>query len=186
MTSTVKKTIGRDLPNGDYIEIEAEERGAEGTLSPGFAITLLGWEARGEHGRRGRAVKAGGGEATFAGADHETILAAAPELAPIVTVHLADPDGTPMHAVDNGWYFYSGKASAYEREHYSEEYATRYGTDHERAADALHVDPADLPTDLDHDGFLAYAATLTERWAAQAQAARDALAAMVDGDGVEG
>lgn len=169
--TTTTKTIGRDLPNGDYIEIEAEERDDSGTLSPGFAITLTGWEKRGTWS--GRAAKRNGREAVYGGADHDTILAAAPELAPIVAAHLAGQDGTPMHAEANGWYFYSGYSRNLEM------------SDHDRAARALSIPPEDLPTGLDRDGFAAFVASLAERWAGQAQAAREALAAMVDGDGVE-
>ena len=179
----VSKIIGRDLPNGDYVEIRAEERDDSGTLSPGFSITLSGWEKRGTWS--GRAAKRNGREEVFAGCNHDMVLAAAPELAPIVTAHLADPNGVPMHALANGWYLYTGKSAAYEREHYGEEYATRNGTPHEQAARALHIEPADLPEGLDKDAFVAFADGLADRWAAQAQAARDALTAMVDGDGVE-
>jgi hypothetical protein len=186
--TTTTKTIGRDLPNGDYIEIEAEERDDSGTLSPGFAITLTGWEKRGTWS--GRAAKRNGREAVYGGADHDTILAAAPELAPIVAAHLAGQDGTPMHAEANGWYFYSGKSSAYEREMVAAGKDYGYSrnlemSDHDRAARALSIPPEDLPTGLDRDGFAAFVASLAERWAGQAQAAREALAAMVDGDGVE-
>lgn len=182
MSATVK-IIGRDLPNGDYVEIRAEERDDSGTLSPGFAITLTGWEKRGTWS--GRAAKRNGREPVYGGADHDTILAAAPELAPIVAAHLADPDGTPMHAEANGWYFYRGAHIDYERKHYGQGYVDRHGTPHERAARSLHIPPADLPAGLDREGFAAFVASLADRWAGQAQAARDALAAMIDGDGVE-
>jgi hypothetical protein len=184
---TTTKTIGRDLPNGDYVEITAEERDSSGNLSAGFSITLSGWEKRGTRKGRSRKFNTYGNlrDTDYGGADHETILAAAPELAPIVTAHLADPDGTPMHGVANGWYFYTGESEAYERQHYGEEYVKRQGTPHERAARALHIAPEDLPTGLDRDGFAAFCEGLAGRWAGQAQAARDALAAMVNGEGVE-
>ena len=186
--SAAVKVIGRDLPNGDYVEITAEERDDSGELSPGFAITLTGWEKRGTWS--GRAAKRNGREPAYGGADHDTILAVAPELAPIVAAHLADPDGVPMHAEANGWYFYSGKASAYEREAVAAGRDYGYSrlletSDHDRAARALSIPPADLPTGLDREGFAAFVASLAERWAGQASAARAALAAMIDGDGVE-
>ena len=187
MTYT-KRTIGRDLPNGDYIEIQAEERDDSGTLSPGFSITLDGWEKRGTWS--GRAAKRNGRDMTFGGCDHDTILRVAPELAPIVAAHLADQDGTPMHAEANGWYFYSGGAAAYERRMVAEGRDYGYSrnlemSDHDRAARALNIPPADLPTGLDREGFARFVASLADRWAGQAQAARDALHAMHDGDGVE-
>jgi len=186
--SYTRKTIGRDLPNGDYIEIEAEERDDSGTLSPGFAITLTGWEKRGTWS--GRAAKRNGRDAVYAGADHDTILRAAPELAPLVTAHLADQAGTPMHAKANGWYFYSGEAAEYERRMIAEGKDYGYSrnletSDHDRAARALSIPPEDLPTGLDREEFSAFVAPLADRWASQADAARAALAAMVDGEGVE-
>src|SRR4051812_34160227 len=36
---------------------------------------------------------------------HDDILKHFPEFAPVVAVHLADDDGTPMYAVENGLYF---------------------------------------------------------------------------------
>jgi hypothetical protein len=185
--SNTTKTIGHDLPDGTYIEIEAIERDGSDGLSPGFAITATGWDKRGGWSGRSRSRNAHGmpRDCDFAGQCHDLILTVAPELAPIVTAHLADPDGTPMHAEANGWYFYVGAAADYERKNYGEEYVTRMGTDHDRAARALHIAPEDLPTGLDREQFAALVVSLADRWAAQAQAAREALAAMVDGDGVE-
>jgi hypothetical protein len=187
MTYTTK-TIGRSLPNGDYVEVTAEERDDSGTLSPGFSITCTGWEKRGTWD--GRAAKRNGREPVYGGADHELILRIFPKLAPLVSAHLADPDGTPMHAEANGWYFYSGKAAAYEREQvaagrdygYSRQLET---SDHDRAARALNIPAADLPTGLDREEFAAFVAGLADTWAEQARAARETLAAMIDGDGVE-
>ena len=177
------RTIGRDLGRA-YVEVTAQERDDSGTLSAGFTVTYSLWEARGERGPNGRAVKASGADMSACGSDPAVILAVAPELAPIVAVHLADPDGTPMHAEVNGWYFYSGASAAYELDHYGPAYVERMGSDHDRAARALHVAPADLPTDLDRDAFRAFAAALADTWQAQADAARAALDAMTDGEGV--
>ena len=95
-----------------------------------------------------------------------------------MAVHLADLDGMPMHAKANGWYFYSGESRQYEDKTYGPAYTVRLGTDHERAARALHVPPADLPIGLDKEGFDAFANSLNERWQAQAKAARDAFDAL--------
>lgn len=46
--------------------------------------------------------------AGFAGCIHEDILKFAPEFAQAVAIHLSDDDGTPMHAIDNGWYWFGG------------------------------------------------------------------------------
>ena len=52
------------------------------------------------------------------GAGHEQILKYFPDLADIVAMHLSDEDGTPMHAVENGWYWLkqanAGEAKAFE------------------------------------------------------------------------
>ena len=58
-------------------------------------------------------------------------------------------------------------------------------SDHDRAARALNIAPEDLPTGLDKESFSAFCQSLADVWRAQAQAARDTLAAMVDGDGIE-
>lgn len=178
------KTIGRDLPDGDYIEITAEVRRdhSEG-LSDGYAVTSVVWEQRGTITGRSRRLR--GLDAHSAGCQHALLLSVAPELAPLVTVHLAALDGTPMHARANGWYFYSGKSTAYETRHYGEEYAQRHGTPHERAARALSIPPEDLPRDMDEAAFNAFCDTLTETWQAQAAAALRVFDSLQDGDGVE-
>ena len=180
MTNT-SKTIARDLPNGDHLHITAEERDGSDGLSAGFSITVEGWEQRGTV--TGRSREAIARDIDFGGAAHDVILSAAPELAPIVTAHLASPDGTPMHAEANGWYFYSGAHLDYELKNYGQEYIDRHGTPRERAARSLHIAPTELPEGLDREGFGSLVRSLSALWAEQAQAARDAIAAMSDGEG---
>ena len=52
------------------------------------------------------------------GAGHEQILEHFPEFADIVAMHLSDEEGTPLHAVENGWYWLkqanAGEAKAFE------------------------------------------------------------------------
>lgn len=57
-----------------------------------FSLTSTTCEIRGN----GRRIEVGGGAA------HEEILAAFPELAPIAALHLAEEDGTPLYAAENG------------------------------------------------------------------------------------
>ena len=179
----MKKTIGRNLPNGDYIEITAEVRENHPELSDGFAITASIWERHGTHTGRARARR--GRESDMGGQCHDQIREAAPELEPLIVAHLSNLDGTPMHAKANGWYFYSGAHIDYERKNYGDDYIARHGTPHERAARSLNIPPADLPEGLSQDEFNAFCDQLAGRWAAQADAARAAFAAMDDGDGIE-
>jgi len=169
---TITKTIELERDRA-LMRITVELREGHPTLSDGFSVTADLYEPRKtQTGRQryeiGRDIDAGG-------AMHEKILRWAPELAPLVAVHLADPDGTPMHAVANGWYFYSGKAREWE-EARNESWHNREGlTDHERAARALHIPPADLPEGMDKEQFEAFAESLRTRWAEQARAARELL-----------
>ncbi|UJD20823.1 hypothetical protein SEA_ALUMINUMJESUS_88 [Microbacterium phage AluminumJesus] len=184
----ITKTIAKDLPNGDYIEVTAQERDDSGTLSPGFSVTCSLWEHRSSH--RGRIRKRNGLEADAFGAWDEEILHTFPELKPIIDVHLADQAGVPIHAKANGFYFYSGKAAEHERARAKGELASYYGkmlevSDHDRGARALRISPEELPTGLDRAGFEAFVDSLTERYAADAARAREVMAAMVDGQGVE-
>jgi len=55
---------------------------------------------------------------SYGGCCHETILDLRPDLAPFVRLHLSDPAGVPMYAVENGWYFMAGAIPAHgERYH---------------------------------------------------------------------
>lgn len=186
--SYITKTIARSTANGDYIEVTAQLRDDSGELSPGFSVTASVWEKCG--GISGRARKRLGREEDSAGCQHELVLKAFPKLAPIVKVHLADPDGVPMHALANGWYFYSGAASSYE--HAAIAAGRDYGysrllekSDHQRAAEALNIEPEDLPEGMDREAFVAFVDSLTERWRRDADEARRVLDQLVDGDGVE-
>lgn len=73
---TIRKTIARDRPNGDYLEITVEERDDSGTLSPGFSITGDLWKK--QRSTNGRTRKRQGREQDVSGCLHEEILAAIP------------------------------------------------------------------------------------------------------------
>lgn len=184
----ITKTIARSLPNGDYIEATAELRDDSGALSPGFSVTGSIWEQY--PNASGRARKRLGHEEDAGGCVHDEILRALPKLAPLVKVHLASPDGLPMHAKANGWHFYSGDAAAYERRQI--EAGRDYGysrmlemSDHDRAARALNIDPADLPTGLTRPEFDTFVDSLADRYTADAAEARQVLDSLTDGEGVE-
>ncbi|MBO0676813.1 hypothetical protein JRC04_04990 [Mycolicibacterium sp. S2-37] len=167
---TITKIVEREAPNGDFYRIEVELRQDDSNLSDGFAVTTLVYEKRGN--RSGRSRYNAGRDADGGGAAHDAILKVAPELAPVVAVHLADPDGVPMHAVANGWYFYSGEGEDYERRHYGQDYIDRQGTRRERAARALHIPADELPEGMTKEQFTAFAESLRPRWADMAAAAR--------------
>jgi hypothetical protein len=52
---------------------------------------------------------------TMGGCLHERILAACPELKPLVNLHLSDLEGVPIHAVENGFYWLSKAAGIKQR-----------------------------------------------------------------------
>ncbi len=163
MRKVIQRQMGRDFM---VITAELRENDSRG-LSDGFSVTAHLYEPHGTWS--GKARFDNGRDCDSAGAMHTEILKFAPELAPVVAVHLADPDGTPMGAIANGWYFYSGKASAYERDSWSNPEGL---SDRERAARALHIPVDDLPEGLDREGFTSFAESLRERWAAQAAEAK--------------
>lgn len=163
--------VSRDMPDRSHIVATLEiRRAGESDLSPGFSLTCSIWDAHGTWS--GAACRRNGRDSDGGGADHDAILAALPGLAPFALVHLADLDGTPMHAHANGWYLYSGASARYELAHYSPSYRERLGDSHTRAADVLRMDPADLPANLDRQGFTNLVADQAERWRWEARDAR--------------
>lgn len=180
---TITKTIGRDLPDGSYLEVTAELRQDDPRLSDGFSVVGSLWEPRSNAGGRARARM--GRDCDLGGQITEVIAKHAPKLAPLLHAHLAAPDGTPMHAEANGWYFYTGKAEEYELKHYGQAFIDRAGTPLERAARALHIPVDKLPEGMDREEFSEFVANLQTTWATHADDAVRALNAMIDGDGVE-
>ena len=125
-----------------------------------------------------------------AGCIHDEILAAFPELAPVIKVHLAGADGAPMHALENARYW-AGRSKYQDR-------------DDEKPARHLRVDISELPDlDVSTADIIAHAtehvmadlyavrrilqgtlldefcATLSDRWQADADAALAVLRAGV-------
>jgi hypothetical protein len=152
MTQTIKRTLTRDMPNGDRIIAKIELRGDEGTLSPGFSLTGEIYEARSNASgatrqRMGRDIDVGG-------QIHDELIRAFPQLAPLAALHLSDPNGVPMHADANGWYFYS------------DAYQDKYET----ACKILRVDS--IPDGLDRKAFSAFVDSQRGRWYQEANAGR--------------
>lgn len=171
--TTIRKTVERQRGKR-YIRITAELRVNDSRgLSDGFSITADLYEPHGTWS--GLARYRNGREPDCGGCLHDEIRLFAPELAPLIDVHLACPNGVPMHAVANGWYFYSGKARHWEIDH-GATYANRGGlSDHERGAQALNIPAGDLPVGMDRAQFEVFADSLRGRWALQAQTARALL-----------
>jgi hypothetical protein len=169
----IRRQLTRTLPNGDYMVVTAGLHKLDGNERPYFSVTASVWEKRGNRSGKSRANTAR--SADLGGTMHEEILKAFPKLKPVVLVHLADDNGTPMHTVTNGWYFYSGGHIDYETKNYGPEYITRQGTPHERAARALNIPAEDLPTGLDKTDFEAFAKSLRDRWSQQARTAIELL-----------
>lgn len=167
--SEIRKYVERSRGK-HFMRIKLELRENHSTLSDGFSVTGELYEPHGT--RSGQVQYRNGRDCDMGGMLHDEILQFAPELAPVIAVHLADPNGTPMHAVVNGWYFYTGKSREHELEHYGEDYANRHGTPLEQAARALHIPVTDLPEGMSKEEFEAFAEGLRERWTEQARVAR--------------
>lgn len=106
----IRRTLKRDMPNRSRVVAHVELRIADngerlvGGLSPAFSVTGELYEPHGTWS--GAARERNEREPDTGGAIHDEILRAFPKLAPLVALHLSDPDGTPMHAEANGLYFY--------------------------------------------------------------------------------
>ena len=85
-----------------------------------------------------------------------------------------------MHAKANGWYFYSGQAAAFEQDTLTRGKDYGYSrnllvSDHTRAAQALHLEPEQLPRNLDEAGFEAFVDSLAFTYRKRARQARQLL-----------
>lgn len=68
-----------------------------GNKLPSFSVTVSG-----------KQKNEGGRGSDFGGCCHDLVAKVAPDLQPLIALHLADSDGTPMHAEANGWYWLAG------------------------------------------------------------------------------
>lgn len=105
----------------------------------------------------------------YSGAGHEAALALMPEVADLVRLHLAEIDGAPIHAVANGWYWYSNYDGKGIKLYPSQSYYSL--TPHERAARHLRIEPERLPQGLSKAEFVKFVETLRPEWKAEADAA---------------
>lgn len=122
-------TLFAEDPNG-YLVIEVRRRDGR---PPAFSIgaDLYATKAAFEAGNSGAIIACG--------CLHEEILAACPELKPLVDLHLANSEtGEPMHGASNGWYFMSPSgAMAHEID-----YRVKHGrSNYSNAPEPFDVDP---------------------------------------------
>lgn len=119
----ITRTLTRDMPNGDryvaHIELLAAEgsRFDESGISPGFSLTGEIYEKRSN--ASGAARQRMGREPDISGAIGDRLVRVFPELALLNSAHLSDPDGMPMHAEANGWYWYNGSRDDIEQDRYN-------------------------------------------------------------------
>lgn len=148
-----RKTWTREFADGRKLVAEGTYRVNHPQLADGFSIT-------------GTVCNKWGGMESC-GCIHDMILENFPDLAPLVKAHLCAPDGTPMHARANGWYFYSGMAATYSNDHNPEGL-----TNTERAARSLNIPAEELPEDMTTDEFERFCDDLASHWQDVADDAR--------------
>ena len=103
------------------------------------------------------------GDPDSCGQNHEIISAAFPHLRDIIALHMSNIDGVPMHAIENGWYFFTNAA------YVPPEQQWRSGI--ERAEAYLRA-PAGYFDDVrNKDEFVARIDELRPVWKAEADAA---------------
>jgi hypothetical protein len=178
---TITRTLTRDLSDRSRVVAHLElrlapegERFCENGLSPGFSATCCVYEPHGTWS--GAARQRNGREPDGGGANHGQILRAFPELAPFVALHLSGPDGVPMHAESNGWYWYS----SYDGRGTHNTHDGR--TDYDVACDYLRLERGAIPCPQNRESFARLVDAQRERWAREAAEARMLLEALPNGD----
>lgn len=83
----------------EIIFVKAILQHLKGNKSPYFSITGEIWE------RNKRTGEKKGRDSVACGCIHDDILKAFPGLYDLIALHLSDIDGSPMHAVENGYYY---------------------------------------------------------------------------------
>lgn len=171
----IKRTLTKDSTNRSRVIAELElrlappgERFCEDGLSPGFSVTGEVYVARSN--ASGASRQRMGRESDYSGAIGDELTRAFPQIAPIAALHLSDPDGAPMHAEANGWYWYSsydGKGTHLTGDDRS---------DYDVACQHLRMDA--IPGPQNKASFKALVDAQRERWAAEAAEAREILEAL--------
>ena len=170
----IKRTLTRDLPNRSRAVAKLElrlapdgERFCEDGISPGFSVTGEIYMARSN--ASGATRQKMGRESDSSGAIGDDLARIFPEITSIAALHLSDPDGAPMHAESNGWYWYSsydGKGThAFPDDR----------SDYEVACDYLRLPQGGIPSPQNRASFKELVDEQRERWAAEAAEAREIL-----------
>jgi hypothetical protein len=127
-----------------------------GDQTPYFTVTGAAWSAR-----PGRMAA----EPDMCGQLHGIIRRVFPSLADVIALHLSDPDGVPLHALANGWYWYGNG-----HEPYPAQWTGLTGP--QRAASYLRAPHLDyFDAGLDRAGFEDRANLLRSEWSREASAA---------------
>jgi hypothetical protein len=183
----VSRTLIRDLADRSrvVVHLQLREREDAGGLSPAFSVTTDRYETHGtlsgkSRHRRDRDPDSGG-------CQHEAALLAFPELAPLVDLHLADPEtGEPMHAEANALYFYRtarGLPGGWsdDHQHAEREGLTVAGYARRVACSILRADEIPLDDVPEQDltaAFHQFVNDRRERWQDEARAGREQLQAI--------
>lgn len=175
MMTQIKKTLTGVMADGSKIRALFQLRDGSDGLSPGFSVTGEIWESW-ELDRKPDMRR----EPNLVGAIGNYVAKTWPHLADLVNLHLASPDGVPMHALENGWYFYSGQAERYERQSIKRGHDYGYSrllekTNHDRAAGALVIEPTSLPEGMSREGFAKFFEGLKVTYAKRAKRGVDLL-----------
>jgi hypothetical protein len=100
----------------------------------------------------------------WGGCCHKEVLAAVPELAPVVAMHLSHEDGSPMHTEDNGLYHLGFSV-------YKDAKNLRYAAEHFRCSEAQ----AEILANSTKEDIVTWIAQQRQRWKAEADAAIELL-----------
>jgi hypothetical protein len=141
------RTFTKVLPDGRYVIANAKLTHLDGNTHPYFSLTGEEWQTLGHYNRRTHRETG----LLCMGAMGDQLSEWFPQLAPLNALHLADDTGAPLHAIDNGWYWYEQS--------------------HDKGADYLRVTTDELPAEMDKEEFVAYVETLRWQWRYEANKA---------------